>query len=100
PEDGSVQECEGEICNTLGLDSVEANAVTYFPIAIDKHLTLKTSRLISEVKIYNILGQCVLDKSYEMTNQLILILVTLPKGTYFVKLNASGASKVLTIFKR
>ncbi|HZW63827.1 MAG TPA: MopE-related protein [Flavobacteriaceae bacterium] len=100
PADGIDQDCDGEIDNTLGLDTVEANAVTYFPNPIDKNLTLKTSRLISEVKIYNILGQCVLDKSYEMTNQLILNLETLPKGTYFVKLNASGASKVLTIFKR
>jgi hypothetical protein len=83
----------------LSVGDFDVNKLTYYPNPVKDILNLSYDQEISDVSVFNMLGQKVYSKSVNATNTQ-LDLSALSQGTYTVRINADNASKVVKIIKQ
>jgi hypothetical protein len=84
--------------STLGTPAFGQNNFAFYPNPVKDFLTLSNSQEITEVAVYNILGQQVIAK-HVGSNQTQLDMSGLPKGAYIVKATAGSQSKNIKVVK-
>lgn len=82
----------------LSAHSFENNSFSYYPNPVKDLLNLSTTQNISNIEIYNLLGQQSVTKAIN-ANQSQVDMSHLPKGTYIVKINADNEYQTITVFK-
>lgn len=93
----------GEIAhysNNTGIPNPLSNgkSVSVYPNPAVDFINIKSESEISNAKIYDISGNCVLDKSLEDGNKIIVR--ELPAGIYFIKLPDLDKSKYIRFIKK
>ncbi len=83
---------------SLGTNSFESGKFLYYPNPVKNVLTLSHAETISEVKIFNLLGQQVIAKPIQ-TNRAQIDMSGLPKGTYIAKVTVGRQIKTLKVIK-
>lgn len=73
--------------------------VTIFPNPIIDFMTVSAKENINSIAIFNTLGQLVLEKKLNTSEEKIDV-TALTSGNYFVKINSETSSKVLKIIKQ
>lgn len=87
-------------CAVLNIDDmVNETAFTYYPNPVKNTLTLNALNTIDNVKIYNMLGQRMLDVSPNSLES-VLDMSSLLVGTYFVKVTIADITKTIRIIKQ
>ncbi|PZR11666.1 MAG: hypothetical protein DI539_20530, partial [Flavobacterium psychrophilum] len=83
---------------TLGLDDVEKFTFRYFPNPVVDNLQLEASEAITNVKVYSLTGQLVMDK--QMNNQTETVNIShLESGVYIVKISFGEIEKTIRIVR-
>ena len=83
---------------SLGTDSFELNSLKAYPNPVKDMLTLSYSQEISNIAVFNLLGQQVIAKSLNSTNSQV-DMSALSQGTYIVKVNIDNQIKTLKVIK-
>lgn len=87
------------ITTTLGASDFNSNKFTMYPNPVKDILNIGYNKTISDVAIYNILGQEVLVKTVN-TDQSQINVTNLSKGTYLVKVTTEdGTTKTMKVVK-
>lgn len=84
-------------CN-LAVADFDIAGLLYYPNPAQNVLTIEAKEIISEVDIYNVLGQTFARQNVN-ANRTILDLSAFATGTYFLKINAGGKIKTVKILK-
>lgn len=84
--------------SALGTDTFDAANFAYYPNPVKNTLNLSSRQNITEVKVFNILGQQMIVKPLNNT-QGEIDMSALPKGTYMVKVLAGNQVKTIKIIK-
>ncbi|WP_035694915.1 T9SS-dependent choice-of-anchor J family protein [Flavobacterium soli] len=82
----------------LGNDVFDNSKFSYFPNPVKNILNLSYDQNITNLEVYNVLGQKIISKKMD-TNQPQVDLSELASGTYIVKVVATNATKVVKIIK-
>ena len=82
----------------LGIDSFANGNFTYYPNPVKSVLNLSFVRNITDVAVFNLIGQQVLVKSVNAT-QSEIDMTALASGTYVLKVTADGQVKTLKVIK-
>lgn len=83
----------------LGVGQFNNNEFAYYPNPVKNILNLSYTKNISDVKIFNILGQEVLTKSINADNAQI-DMSNLPAGNYLAKVTSNNAVKTIKVIKQ
>ena len=86
------------IQEVLGTASFDNNSFTAYPNPVKDVLNVSFTQNISNVAVYNLLGQQVLLKNVNATKGQI-DMSTLASGTYLVKVNSENAIKTIKVIK-
>ena len=73
--------------------------ISYSPNPVDAILNIKASTRISNVKVFNILGQTLIEKTVDK-EEIELSMAMLPSGTYFVSVKSVAKQATFKIVKR
>lgn len=84
---------------TLGLEEQLFQSLTYYPNPVSNILTLSNANTISNVEIYNLLGQKVFAKGFSNT-EIQIDLSNLETGIYMVKVSSHETQKTIRIQKQ
>ena len=86
---------ESDLGNTLSLNEVSIDALKAFPnpIKVGNELVLK-GKIISNVKLYTMSGDLLLNKDYMDTNKIYLSVQNLNTGLYLLKVNDKQVIKI------
>ena len=82
----------------LGNSSFEGNGFTLYPNPVQEVLNLSYDKNISNVTVFNLLGQEVMTKAINATQSQI-DMSHLPAGTYLVKVTADNQVKTIKVIK-
>lgn len=85
---------------TLSSDSFSQTEIQIFPNPFDEQLTILSSEFIQQIKVYDMLGKQVYDKSNVNNNQTALSLNHLSNGVYIIKIVAENNIKTQKIIKK
>ncbi len=88
--------------DTLGLDeNLDSDiSLSYYPNPVTDTLSLHSEFEINDVKIFNTLGQLVINKEFNVeTNDVSIDMNNLSSATYFVRVNVQGETKTFTVIK-
>jgi hypothetical protein len=83
---------------SLGNPTFANNNFKVYPNPVKNILNLSSAENISDVAVYNLLGQQVVAKSVNATQSQI-DMAALPKGTYMVKVTANNQVKTIKVIK-
>ncbi|WP_339751527.1 T9SS type A sorting domain-containing protein [uncultured Winogradskyella sp.] len=83
---------------TLSTPGIDDNSFSYFPNPVDDVLTLNSRENISEIKVYNMLGQVVMSQTPNVATR-NLNMSRLESGAYFVKVSIGSSSKLIRVIK-
>jgi hypothetical protein len=84
----------------LGMDGFDNESFRFCPNPTSGILTLSYSASITNISVFNIVGQLVLDRKTDL-NEIQIDLSSLSSSTYFVKIiTVDGDSKVIKVLKR
>ena len=83
---------------TLGVDEFDSNTFKVYPNPVSHLLNLKYSKVISNVKVFNLIGQEVFDKNINTTSTSI-DMEKFANGTYFINVSSNDGSKTIKIVK-
>ncbi|MDN6279645.1 MAG: choice-of-anchor J domain-containing protein, partial [Psychroflexus sp.] len=83
---------------TLGVNTANFEDFSYYPNPVQDELVLKAAHLISEVDIYNMLGQVMMHQSIEQLDTK-LRLSNLAAGTYLMKVKINKSVKTFKLIK-
>lgn len=100
----------GANSNFIGVDSVDVtqilstgdnqiNGFSYFFDQQTQNLTINASEILSNINIFNVLGQQVVDRSLSSNNE-VINLSTLKAGVYIANAVANGKQTTFKIVKR
>ncbi|MBC7606119.1 MAG: T9SS type A sorting domain-containing protein [Burkholderiales bacterium] len=84
---------------TLKTSAFDAGSLEVFPNPVTDILNLSYSQNITNIEVYNLLGQQLISKSAN-SNQSKVDLSSLPKGTYLVKVRADRQLKTIKVIKQ
>lgn len=84
---------------TLGNDTFDSVNFNLYPNPTSGVITLLYSKEITELSVFNLLGQTMLNKKLNSTEATI-DLSSLPSATYFVKVISEGKIKMVKVIKR
>jgi hypothetical protein len=84
---------------TLGQDDNSVVEIAAFPNPVADQLTLSANETITEVTIYNILGQVVLQEAQDRNNVTVDV-SQLPTGNYIARVATDSGSQNLKVVKR
>lgn len=84
--------------NTLGVSSFEASNIKMYPNPATTNFTIEAQDLVSNVSIYNVLGQEVI-KNNPNNNQATIDISSLQAGIYVVKATINGTVSTSRIIK-
>lgn len=106
---------QGTACNTSGYGQVEDYTVNvqatnsagefnaanfrFFPNPVTDVLNLSADSTITNIEVYNIVGQLVLAKKADTTDA-VIDMSSLTAGTYLVKVNSENGSKAVKVVKQ
>jgi len=86
------------VSSTLGVNSFELASIKAYPNPVKDILKFESSIAISSIEVYNYLGQKVLDKVLDTTqNQADLSILS--SGNYLIKVKSENAEKTFKIVK-
>jgi len=85
--------------STLGIEDNIIKGFKLYPNPVKDVLTITAQETIKQIKVFNLLGQKVNQKTPNST-QVIIDLSLLPTGTYFVYLTTDKTSKSVKLIKR
>lgn len=83
---------------TLGIGQNELISIHYSPNPVKNNLTIKSTATVDTVSIINVFGQLIKKETYNQ-NEIAIDMNGLITGTYFVRINSDGKSKVLKVIK-
>jgi hypothetical protein len=83
---------------SLSTNTFNSAAFTYYPNPVKNTLNLSYSENISDVSVYNLLGQQVFAKAVN-ANQSQIDMSHLTSGTYMVKVTANNQVKIIKVIK-
>jgi hypothetical protein len=83
---------------TLSTSNFDASGFKYYPNPVKNVLNLSYTKAISNVAVYNLLGQQVLVKSLN-ENQSQIDMSPLTQGTYLVKVTSDNQVKTIKVIK-
>jgi hypothetical protein len=83
----------------LKVDSFDSKAFSYYPNPVSDNLILNYSKEITNVKVTNVLGQVLLNKSLNATTTQIEM-SGIPTGTYFVEVKSFNEYKIIKVIKK
>ncbi len=83
----------------LSAPSFAANQLKYYPNPVNDVLKVSYSENISELKLYNLLGQQVLTKKVN-ANETQIDMSNLAAGTYMLEVSSGSNSKVVKLIKK
>lgn len=83
---------------TLGVGESELISIRYSPNPVKNNLTIKSATAVDTISIINVFGQLVKKETYNQT-EIVIDMNGLVTGTYFVRINSEGKSKVLKVIK-
>ena len=83
---------------TLGIDGDDYTELKYYPNPVVSSLYISYQNPIKQVAVYNLLGQLVINKTFNET-AVEINLNELPKSIYLVKLQSDAGSKIFRIIK-
>lgn len=84
--------------STLSTGDFDDKSFTYYPNPVKNILNLSYTKNITNVTVYNLLGQSVLDNKNDATSS-IVDMSHLPTGTYIVKVMADNQVKTIKVMK-
>jgi hypothetical protein len=84
---------------SLGNTPFNNNAFTFYPNPVKDVLNLSYNKNISNVAVYNVLGQEIMVRNIN-SNQSQLDMSSLSSGTYLVKVTADNADKAFKVIKQ
>jgi hypothetical protein len=83
----------------LGTPAVSETTFNYYPNPVKDKLHLTASDNISDVEVYNLLGQVVMQQTASQ-KEVSVDMSALPTGSYIVKLTAGSYTKTLKVLKK
>lgn len=83
----------------LGNDTFDSTTFSAYPNPTSDVVSVKYSSEISEVSVYNLLGQMVINKKTN-ANEVTIDLANLPSATYLMKVISEGKIKMVKVIKR
>ncbi|WP_309640857.1 T9SS type A sorting domain-containing protein [Flavobacterium sp.] len=88
-------------CIALSNNSFEVANVDLYPNPVSNQLTISGSTIENAtIKIYNNLGQLILEKENKITTTLVLDVASFETGIYFLEINQSGNIQTLKFSKQ
>ena len=84
---------------TIGTDEFADNNFNYYPNPVEQRLNLDTNGLVEEIKVFNMLGQEVLDVQPEKVSPQINM-SGLQSGAYMMSVSIDGATRTFRIIKK
>jgi hypothetical protein len=84
---------------TLGNEEFSDLNFSFYPNPTSSILNITYSRVISDIQVFNLLGQVVMTKKTNETDVQI-DLSPLAEATYFVKVTSEGRDKIIKVIKR
>ena len=84
--------------STLSIDDYDQSALKAYPNPVKGFLTLTNTKNITNVEVYNLLGQKFITKALN-TNESQIDMSHLSAGTYMVKVTADNAVKTIKVIK-
>ncbi|MBT8276808.1 MAG: T9SS type A sorting domain-containing protein [Bacteroidia bacterium] len=84
---------------TLGVDDVNAVNISVFPNPTTDQLNISANETITNITIYNLLGQVVLQQTQDTSN-VTLDVSQLPTGNYIARVATDSGSQNLKVVKR
>lgn len=88
-----------EFTGPLGVNDFDSSAFTFYPNPVKNVLNISYSKEMSDVAIFNIMGQQVFASKINSTNAQI-DLSGLSNGAYFVKVSSDNATKTIKVIKK
>lgn len=82
----------------IGIDKINANAVTLYPNPVQDILHIQTEKAVTAVRIYNVNGTAVAQATGENISEISL--AHLPAGIYMVRLEAGEMVRMERVVKR
>lgn len=95
---GCIIESNCFTVNSLSINLHDLDNLVYFPNPTNGILNISNSNTISEIIIYNNLGQKVLEK-LGISNEISLDLSELVSATYYIKIISEGKSNIIKVVK-
>lgn len=83
---------------SLGSDSFDSSRFSYYPNPIQDVLNLSYNQEISNVEVFNLLGQKMISKSIR-ANEAKIDFTNLPKGVYLVNVSSDNKMKTIKVVK-
>jgi len=83
----------------LGAPSFAVNQLKYYPNPVNDILKVSYSENISELKLYNLVGQQILSKKVN-ANETQIDMSNLPAGTYMLEVSSGSNSKIVKLIKK
>jgi hypothetical protein len=96
---GEAEDYAVEITESLSVETSVFDQFSFYPNPVENQLNLKAGTPIENLKVYNMLGQEVLQESPN-TSQTQLQTQTLTSGIYWVKVTLQGIQKSFKIIKK
>jgi hypothetical protein len=84
---------------TLGVDSFDSNSFSFYPNPVNEILNLSYSQEMTNVRVFNVIGQEVLVKNINATTAQV-DMTGLANGAYFVKVSTDKATKTIKVIKK
>jgi len=82
----------------LGVDDFDADNFYYYPNPVEQFLNLSYNQEISNVEVFNLLGQKMISKTIHATETNVDF-ASLPKGIYLVNISAGNQMKTIKVVK-
>lgn len=95
---GQAEEYSVNVGPALAVTNFNAAAFNHYPNPVKDVLNVSYNQNISEVKVFNILGQAVLTKSINDTKGQV-DMSALPSGNYIAKITSASAVKTIKVIK-
>lgn len=96
---GEAEDYGVEIIENLSVENSVFNQLSLYPNPVENQLSLRAKTPIENIKVYNILGQEVLQK-FPNTLETQLKTQNLPTGLYLIKVTLKGVQKSYRIIKK
>ncbi len=85
----------------LGIqDELNDFKLSYYPNPVDAILNVTSDKEIDQIVVYNLLGQEILNKSFNNVSNVILNTENFTHGTYVVKVSSEGSIKTFKFIKK
>lgn len=96
---GEAEDYAVEIIEEMSVENSVFNQFSFYPNPVENQLNLRAGTPIENLKVYNILGQEVLQESPN-TLETQLQTQSLPTGIYWIKVTLQGIQKSYKIIKK